>query len=126
LINLFPNASRFVLNDQFNQSEISIRIPHPDDIQLIIADLYDFFDLLEYDIGKFHVEIIDKKTLKITIKVETDEAKALLKRDSIEVTYKIGDYKEEAGKYGVIYVQTPGWQGDYLSPTIFIQDSCRS
>ncbi|MDP2981259.1 MAG: hypothetical protein Q8N67_04270, partial [Candidatus Omnitrophota bacterium] len=111
LINIFPNASRFVLNDSFNQNETSLLIPSSENIVGIVADLYNFFETLKYSLGNFRIQIINTKTLRITIKVDTDEAKALLKRDSIEVLYKIGDYKEESGRYGVIYVQTPGMAG---------------
>ncbi len=111
LINLFPNACRFVFNDLFEQSETSISIPDAKDISAIVIDLYMFFEPLKYSIGRFDIRIVDEKTFKMIIKVETDEAKAVLKKDKIEAIYKIGDYKNESSKYGVVYIQTPGMAG---------------
>lgn len=112
LMNMFPKASRFVFNDNFDQNHTILKIPNAGNLPGIINFLRESFSFMDryYDL---EVTPLDIRTLEITITIKDETIKRSLNRDSVKILYKISDYNYEKDSYGVIYVQEPGLAGTF-------------
>jgi len=122
LLSMFPRARRFIFNDKFDQKHIARSIPSPNDIKGIMDYLSDDFYLFANEIGTVKIEAIDKKTIRMTITVENAKTKSMLGRDSIEILYKIDDFRKECGRFGMVYVAFPGLAGRFAELDQFWND----
>ncbi len=105
----FPKAKRFVFNDMLIPEELlglTTDINTPEQVQDFLMRRFSY-----YFGGRktsLSSEWIEENVLSLKITLKDENLKKLYERDNFEVLYKIGDFKNEADTFGVVYVHYPG------------------